>query len=121
MERKIKKSQLDLMRYITTDNTSKRDFHQYMLGAVVPRPIALVSSINTEGTLNLAPFSYFNAVSSIPPILMLYVGRTTSGKKKDTLSNIESTGQFVVNMVSHQMLRQMTLTSVAFPSNVSEF
>ena len=109
------------MRFITTENTPRRDFHQYMLGSFVPRPIALVSTMGKNGVYNLAPFSYFNAVSSVPPVLMVSVGRSPNGKKKDTLQNIEENGEFVVNMVNYGMLRQMTLASVAFPPEQSEF
>jgi flavin reductase (DIM6/NTAB) family NADH-FMN oxidoreductase RutF len=109
------------MRKITLDNTSKRDFHQYMLGSVVPRPIALVSTVSEGGVRNIAPYSYFNAVSSIPPILMVSVGRKGDSHKKDTLVNVEETGEFVVNMVPFSMIRQMALTSVMLPPESDEY
>lgn len=109
------------MRLITTENTPKKDFHQFMLGGIVPRPIALVSTIDPDGIKNLAPFSYFNAVSSVPPILMVSVGRKPDGSKKDTLINVETNGEFVVNMVHYGMIRQMALSSVAFPPETDEF
>lgn len=109
------------MRKITLENVSKGDFHQFMLGSVTPRPIALVSTISESGIRNLAPYSYFNAVSSIPPILMVSVGRKADGSKKDTLVNVEETGEFVVNMVPHSMIRQMAMTSVMLPTESDEF
>ena len=109
------------MRLITIENTAQKDFHQFMLGAITPRPIALVSTRDEHGIRNLAPFSYFNAVSSIPPILMVSVGRKQDGGKKDTLLNAEKTGEFVVNMVPHSLLRQMALTSVQLPPEEDEF
>jgi flavin reductase (DIM6/NTAB) family NADH-FMN oxidoreductase RutF len=109
------------MRYITLENTPAKDFHQFMLGGITPRPIALVSTISSEGVRNLAPFSYFNAVSSIPPVLMFSVGKKPDGSKKDTLVNIEQNGEFVVNMVSLSMIRQMALTSVQLPPSTDEF
>jgi flavin reductase (DIM6/NTAB) family NADH-FMN oxidoreductase RutF len=109
------------MKYITPENTTKRDFHQFMLGGIVPRPIAWVSTVDREGIRNLAPFSYFNAVSSLPPVLMVSVGRKPDGSKKDTLLNVEQTGELVVNMVPYQMLWQMALTSVQLPSELEEF
>ena len=109
------------MRQITLDNTSKRDFHQFMLGGITPRPIALVSTIDAQGNRNLAPFSYFNAVSSLPPILMVSVGRKADGSKKDTLFNIEETGEFVVNMVHFPLIMQMALSSVQLPPDSDEF
>jgi flavin reductase (DIM6/NTAB) family NADH-FMN oxidoreductase RutF len=70
---------------------------------------------------NIAPYSYFNAVSSIPPILMVSVGRKGDGHKKDTLVNVEETGEFVVNMVPFSMIRQMALTSVMLPPESDEY
>lgn len=109
------------MRQITIDNTLKRDFHQFMLGGITPRPIALVSTIDAKGNRNLAPFSYFNAVSSLPPILMVSIGRKADGSKKDTLVNIEETGEFVVNMVHFPLVMQMALSSVQLPPDADEF
>jgi flavin reductase (DIM6/NTAB) family NADH-FMN oxidoreductase RutF len=109
------------MKTIYPDSTPKKDFHQFMLGGIVPRPIALLSTIDKKGINNLAPFSYFNAVSSIPPILMVSIGRKADGSKKDSLINVEETGEFVVNMVHHALLHPMALSSVAFPSKTDEF
>ena len=109
------------MRTIELNNTSKRDFHQFMLGGVTPRPIALVSTIDASGIRNLAPYSYFNAVSSIPPILMVSVGRKPDGNKKDTLVNVENNREFVVNMVPYSLIMQMALSSVALPPDADEF
>ena len=109
------------MRCITIDNTPPTDFHQFMLGAVTPRPIAWVSTVDEKGIRNLAPFSYFNAVSSIPPVLMISISRKADGSKKDTLVNIETTGELVVNMVPHNRIWQMALSSVQIPADADEF
>lgn len=110
------------MKEITTDNTSRKDFHQFMLGAIVPRPIALVGTVNSAGIRNLAPFSYFNAVSSIPPVLMFSLSRKgPESMKKDTLVNIEQTREFTVNMVSYPFAGKMALSSVEFPPETDEF
>lgn len=110
------------MKEIRIDNTSRKDFHQFMLGAVIPRPIALISTVDRNGVRNLAPFSYFNAVSSIPPVLMFSLSRKgADGIKKDTLINIEETGEFTVNMVSYPMVWPMVLSSAEFPPEADEF
>ena len=71
--------------------------YKLLIGGIVPRPIAFVSTISTEGVTNLAPFSFFNAVSSNPPCLSVSITRKNDGSKKDTLRTIESTRQFVAN------------------------
>lgn len=110
------------MKEIRLDNTGRKDFHQFMLGSVIPRPIALVGTIGRNGIPNLAPFSYFNAVSSIPPVLMFSLSRKgIEGVKKDTLINIEQNGEFTVNMVSYAQAWPMVLSSVEFPPEVDEF
>ncbi len=109
------------MRTIFPTNTFPKDMHQYLLGTITPRPIAFISTINNEGTNNLAPFSYFNAISSNPPILVFSVNRKPDGSKKDTLLNIENTGECVVNMVNSGIANQMVLSSVSYDSNVDEF
>ncbi len=109
------------MKVIYPDKTLPKDMHQYMLGTITPRPIAFVSTINNFGINNLAPFSYFNAISSNPPILVFSVNRRPDGSKKDTLLNIENTGECVVNMVNSEIANQMVLSSVSYDSNVDEF
>ncbi len=91
-----------------------------MIGAIVPRPIALVSTINADGKTNLAPFSFFNGLSSTPPILGVSVG-TKRGKIKDTWRNAEETGEFVVNVVTESITDPMVQASADYPPEVSEF
>ena len=96
--------------------------HQFLLGAVSPRPIAFVSTVDAAGVVNLAPYSFFNAFSSAPPIVVFSSNRRGSdGSKKDTLRNIEATMECVINVVSHDIVRQMAIASVDFPSGESEF
>lgn len=99
-----------------------KDLHQFIIGSISPRPIALVSTISPSGKANLAPYSFFNAVSSNPPML-IFSSNLKSGKskEKDTLKNIQSTRECVVNIVNYNIMRQMTLTSVAYDYGVSEF
>jgi flavin reductase (DIM6/NTAB) family NADH-FMN oxidoreductase RutF len=99
-----------------------RNVYKLMVGAIVPRPIAFVSTKSPSGVLNLAPFSYFTACSSNPPcILFSATGRSAGGNAKDTVANIRESGQFVVNIVSEQMASQMNATSAEFPPEIDEF
>jgi len=96
--------------------------HGFLLGGVSPRPIALVSTISIEGKLNLAPFSFFNAFGSNPPIIAFSPARRgTDGSLKDTLLNIEATGECVVNAVTYQITEQVNLASTEYPSDTDEF
>lgn len=98
------------------------DLHQIILGSIAPRPIALVSTVDTNGRQNLAPFSFFNAFSSNPPIVVFSSNRRVEGNTtKDTLRNVIETKECVINMVNHDIVRQMMLCSVDFPSDTSEF
>ena len=81
------------------DPLTHDNFYSILTGVVVPRPIAFVSSISNSGVRNLAPFSFFNAVCSVPPTVVVSIKRHTKDKLKDTLSNIEDTGDFVINTV----------------------
>ena len=81
---------------IKPDQLSPKERYKWITSAVIPRPIAFVSSLSPEGHLNLAPFSFFNGVSTSPPILAISLGKRKSGERKDTLRNIEETGEFVV-------------------------
>ena len=91
-----------------------------MISAIVPRPIAWVSSIGNNGSLNLAPFSFFNGIGGNPPTLMISVG-LRKGQPKDTLRNVQENGEFVVNMVSEALGPQMNLTAGEYDYEVDEF
>ena len=100
-----------------------RDFYRILLSSVAPRPIAWVSTLN-NGHLNLAPFSFFNAVSAKPPLLGFSPSlRPVDGHSapKDTLHNIRETGEFVVNVVTFAVADAMNLTSGEYDSSVDEF
>lgn len=100
-----------------------RDFYRILLSSVAPRPIAWVSTLN-NGHLNLAPFSFFNAVSAKPPLLGFSPSlRRADGHSapKDTLHNIRETGEFVVNVVTFAVADAMNLTSGEYDSSVDEF
>jgi flavin reductase (DIM6/NTAB) family NADH-FMN oxidoreductase RutF len=100
-----------------------RDFYRILISSVVPRPIAWVSTLN-NGHLNLAPFSFFNAVSAKPPLLGFSPSlRLVDGQAapKDTLHNIRETGEFVVNVVTFAVAEAMNLTSGDYHTSVDEF
>jgi len=92
-----------------------------MTSCVVPRPIAWVSTLSAAGVANAAPFSYFQALSSNPPTIMISVGLKREGDPKDTRANILGTGEFVVNLVGEASGPRMVESSRAFPAGVSEF
>ena len=96
-------------------------FNAVLTGVVVPRPIAFVSSISASGVANLAPYSFFNAVSYDPPTIVFSSSRHTERKAKDTLANIEETGEFVVNVVVDAIAEAMNSTAAEFPADVDEF
>jgi flavin reductase (DIM6/NTAB) family NADH-FMN oxidoreductase RutF len=98
------------------------DIYKVMIGTIVPRPIAFVSTVDTAGIRNLAPFSYFTACGSNPPVVC-FCTSVRSGPRpyKDTLYNIEATGEFVVNIVSEEFAEQMNKTSAEVPPEVDEF
>lgn len=91
-----------------------------LIQTLVPRPIAWVLSENTAGDYNLAPFSYFNAVSSDPPLVMVNIGRKPSGEPKDTRVNIEERADFVVMVPHLEMLEAMNESSATLPAGESE-
>lgn len=98
------------------------DVYKYLIGAVLPRPIAFVSTVDGEGRTNLAPFSFFTVVAANPPtICFSAMRRGSDGAKKDTLRNIEETKEFVVNIVSEGIVPQMNQTAGEYPHGVSEF
>lgn len=105
------------LRMAELDTTS---IYKLLIGAIVPRPIAFVSTVSPEGVGNLAPFSFFNGVSSDPPCVMISITRKNNGEKKDTLRNIEATGEFVVNSVADWMVEPMNHCSAEYPYGVSE-
>src|ERR1700704_5824388 len=108
---------------VRPDQVPYRDFYRILINSVVPRPIAWVSTLN-GGNLNLAPFSFFNAVSAKPPLLAFAPSlRLVDGQStpKDTLRNIRETGEFVVNVVTFAAAEAMNLTSGDYDPSVDEF
>ena len=105
---------------IDPQTAPQQSIYKLLIGCVVPRPIAWVSSLSEGGIPNLAPFSFFMAVCNDPPTLAFASGRR-AGNKKDTVRNIEYTQDFVVNLVDDALAEQMNLTSAEYPPEVDEF
>jgi flavin reductase (DIM6/NTAB) family NADH-FMN oxidoreductase RutF len=104
---------------IDPQTAPQQSIYKLLIGCVVPRPIAWVSSLSEDGIPNLAPFSFFMAVCNDPPTVAFSSGRR-AGNKKDTVRNIEYTQDFVVNLVDDALAEQMNLTSGEYPSEVDE-
>lgn len=107
------------MKHIDPSELSKRERYRLMTSSIIPRPIAFVTSIGSNGVVNAAPFSYFNGVTSSPPIISVSVGYR-KGTAKDTARNIRESGEFVVNVVSGAIAEKMNIASGDFSPDVSE-
>ncbi|MEM6784148.1 MAG: flavin reductase family protein [Bacteroidota bacterium] len=107
------------------DSHPPADVYKLLVSAVVPRPIAWVSTLSDDGVANLAPYSFFNVASIHPPVLMFapQMAPMPNGgmRTKDTLANLRATGECVVHVVPHALVDAMNQTSAAWPSDVSEF
>jgi len=97
-----------------------RHAHDFLTSAIIPRPIAWVSSINKDGQTNLAPFSFFTGVSWSPPILAFSVVNRPNGTMKDTMINIQEVPEFVVNIVSVDLLSAMEYSAKPIPYGTDE-
>src|SRR3981189_1562363 len=110
------KMHFDLAQIPTTDA------YKLLVSTVVPRPIALVTTVDSAGRVNAAPFSFFNAVSSVPPVVVLGIspGDASGDGYKDTERNIRDTGEFVVNLVDEALAERMNVCAVDFPKDIGE-
>lgn len=110
------------MYSVNPKELSTAEFHGLMLGAVAPRPIALASTIDKDGNVNLSPFSFFNAFSANPPILIFSPARRVrDNTTKHTLQNCLDTKEVVINIVDFSMVEQMSLSSTEYGDGVNEF
>ncbi len=101
---------------------SERDIYKLLVNTVLPRPIALVTTVDGQGRANAAPFSFFNVFSHAPPLVVLGVEGREPGEMplKDTMRNIRATGTFVVNLVDRPLVEAMTVCAINFPSDIDE-
>lgn len=104
---------------IQPKNNSERENYKILTGTIIPRPIAFVTTISDEGVVNGAPFSYFNIVSSNPPLVSVAIQRA-NGNLKDTARNIYNNGEFVVHIVDQNNVKQVNETAASLPYNESE-
>ena len=102
------------------DKTPNQNIYKLLVSTVVPRPIAWVTTQDIDGTVNAAPFSFFNAVSGNPPVVAIGIGGRAPGDVKDTGGNIRRTGEFVVNLVSNALAEKMNITAIDFDKDVNE-
>ncbi|MEM9982028.1 MAG: flavin reductase family protein [Bacteroidota bacterium] len=110
------------MKQVIPKEMTTRAFHALMLSAVAPRPIAFASTIDTEGQINLSPFSFFNAFGSNPPLLIFSPARRVrNNTTKHTLQNVEEVPEVVINIVNYAMVEQMSLASTEYDQGVNEF
>ncbi|MHC4646408.1 MAG: flavin reductase family protein [Planctomycetota bacterium] len=105
---------------IDLNKLEARDAHDLLTSAIIPRPIAWVSSVSAEGDINLAPFSFFSGITWRPPALCFSVVNRSDGSRKDTIRNIEESKDFVVNMVSQEVAWRMVKTAGTFPRGINE-
>ena len=97
-----------------------RDAYQLLIGSVVPRPIAWVSTIAEDGTYNLAPYSFFMGVTGDPPTVAISCNKRR-GSKKDTLANVEWSGELVLNLAVEELAEHMNASSAEFTAEIDEF
>lgn len=105
-------------RRFTVAELSGADPYKLATGLIVPRPIGWIGSISADGTPNLAPYSFFNAVSGAPPTFVFSPGR---GGRKDTLANVREVGEFTINIVTAEVAEAMNATAASLPADVDEF
>lgn len=110
------------MLSVNTSDLTTQKIHQYLLGAVGPRPIAFASTIDKNGNRNLSPFSFFNVFSAAPPILIFSPARSgRTGETKNTFDNVKEVAEVVINVVNYDIVQQMSLASSPFAKDVDEF
>ncbi|KAF0816655.1 Nitrilotriacetate monooxygenase component B [Bacillus sp. ZZV12-4809] len=98
-----------------------KDAYKLMVGSILPRPIAFVTTIDTDGNVNAAPFSFFTAICADPMLICFSpMRRGSDGSKKDTLANIEATKEFVINIVSEEFTEKMNICAADYPAGTDE-
>ena len=106
---------------IDVANAPVVEVYQALVGVVTPRPIAWVTTVDAEGRVNLAPFSFFNAFGANPPVVVFSPTLRRTATKKDTLLNVEATGEFVLNAATAELAEKVNLSAKEIPPGESEF
>lgn len=110
------------MKIIDPKQLSTSQFHSYLLGAVAPRPIAFASTVDSNGIVNLSPFSFFNVFGSNPPVLIFSPSRRVrDNTTKHSLDNVREVAEVVINIVNFEMVEQMSLASTEYEKGINEF
>src|SRR4051794_9708048 len=107
------------MLSIDPSSISERENYKFLIGSIIPRPVAFVTTLSKEGVLNGAPFSYFNIVSSNPPMISLSI-QQSGGEQKDTARNIIESKEFVIHIVDEQNVEKINKTAASLPPDQSE-
>jgi flavin reductase (DIM6/NTAB) family NADH-FMN oxidoreductase RutF len=105
---------------VDPNTIESRERYKLLTGLVVPRPVALVTTISEDGVVNAAPFSFFNVFSEAPPVAILGLNAQSDGSSKDTTRNIQASGEYVIHLVSDSQAEAMNVCSVNFPPDISE-
>ena len=104
--------------HFRVDELQGVDGYKLATGLIVPRPIGWIGTVSADGTPNVAPYSFFNVVSGLPPSFVFAPGR---GGRKDTLANVREVGEFTINVVTEEVVEAMNASSATFPADVDEF
>jgi flavin reductase (DIM6/NTAB) family NADH-FMN oxidoreductase RutF len=107
-------------KLIVSPEADKKQIARLMFNLIVPRPIAWITTVSPEGVVNLAPFSFYNGITTKPPLVMVSVGKRKDGSPKDTARNIRVSGEFVINLVTEEFLKPMVESGKDFPPEESE-
>lgn len=107
------------MKMIFPETQTERENYKLLIGSIIPRPIALITTLSREGVLNAAPFSYFNIVTADPPMISVSIQRK-NGAYKDTARNMIQSGEFVVHIADEDYLEAMNKTAASLPPDASE-
>lgn len=105
-------------RRFRVDGLEGVDGYKLATGLIVPRPIGWIGTLSADGVPNVAPYSFFNVVSGLPPTFVFSPGR---GGRKDTLENVRAVGEFTINVVSEEVVEAMNASAASFPAEVDEF
>jgi len=106
--------------HFASKNISPATAYKLLSSTILPRPIAFITSLDSDGQANAAPFSFFNAMGSEPPVIVIGFTPQADGSQKDTPNNILMTKEFVVNLVDEPLAAQMNICAASVPAEVSE-